>query len=137
MEKPKAEGQDLPAVLRFLDDHADLFRRRGSVRATWRTRRGKSFGPFYELRYREGSRLVGLYLGRSAELAEQVRARLRQMQAARREALQWRRTCKQHRAIGRELKANLNRELQRVGLRLHGFEVRGMRTGGLPAAASR
>ncbi len=128
MEESKAEGQTPLAVLKFLDDHPELFRRQGSVRETWRTCRGKSFGPFYELRYREGSRLVSRYLGRSRERAEQVRVHLREMQAGRRDELQWRQTCKRHRAIGRQLKANLRRELQQLGLRLQGFEVRGIRS---------
>ena len=132
LDKAKSVAPTKEAVLRFLDEQAEIFCRRGTVSEIWRVYRGYRVGPYYELRYREGTRQRRVCLGRCAELAEEVRRRLVEMQAARRERRQWDLFCKRQRAHGRELRATLNRELAPLGLRLQGYELRGTRKGGLP-----
>ncbi len=137
MEEPKSVAPKGEAVLRLLDERADIFRRRGTVSEIWRVYRGQRVGPFYELRYREGPRQRRACLGRCAELADEVRRRLAEMQAARRAQRQWDLLCQPQRAHQRQLRATLNRELEPLGLRLQGYELRGTRQAGLPKAASR
>ena len=60
-------------------------------------------------------------------LAEAVRRRLAELQAPRRERLQWQAFLKRQAAHHRRLKAALNGELQRLGLSLKGLEARGVR----------
>jgi uncharacterized protein DUF1678 len=69
--------------LRFIQQNSQLFTRVGSAVATYRTRGTTRFGPYYQLIYRQDRRQRSLYLGRSEQLATQVRELLRQLQEPR------------------------------------------------------
>ncbi|MHB1038659.1 MAG: hypothetical protein ACYC0Y_28885, partial [Pirellulales bacterium] len=66
--------QPFDTIRTHILDRRAIFARQGFVVATWRTRGGARFGPYYQLAYREAGRQRAIYLGRSAELADQVRA---------------------------------------------------------------
>jgi hypothetical protein len=132
LEKAKTVEQKRQDVLRFLDEHAAALSRQGSVSETRRGGRGGRTGKFYELRCRLAGRQRCVYLGRDETLAEEVRDRLRQLQAPRHERRGRELLWKQQRAHGREIKARLNRELATLGLRLQGYELRGVRKARLP-----
>jgi hypothetical protein len=75
----------LPAR-RWDDLHAYLLAHRrelasqGTVVEEWRKRGGRSFGPYFRLKFRRAGRQSSLYLGRSPELAEKVRRLLTDIQ---------------------------------------------------------
>jgi hypothetical protein len=127
LEKLDSGAQNGPALTQFLAEHTEALRQYGHVSATWRISRGQRVGPYYRLRYCEGGKRHSLYLGQDAELVEAVRRRLAELQAPRRERLQWQAFLKRQTAQHRRLKAALNGELQRLGLSLKGVEVRGLR----------
>jgi hypothetical protein len=92
---------------------------------TWRFHRGRRLGPYYQLRYREQHCGRSLYLGRDPALAEQVRERLRQMQATQRVLREAKKEWQRERATLRQLLAPARAELRRIGLWMKGFEIRG------------
>lgn len=108
-----------------------LFARQGVVVANWRTRRGRRVGPYYELSYREARRQRSIYLGRPGPLVDQVRQALAAVQGPWREREALRRARRSVSAALRVQKAELAARLQRIGLRLKGYEVRGRRGAGL------
>ncbi len=126
-EKSGSGAQRREAVLEFLSAHADSLGRQGYVVETWRMRGRRRCGPYYRLRYRDGHTQRSLYLGGSAELAEEVRERLRDLQQPRTERLRWDALLARQRVHGRRLKAALALELAKIGLKLKGFEIRGFR----------
>ena len=114
-------------IRQFVLSHRALLAKQGCVVQGWRTYRGRKQGPYYRLAFREHGRQRSIYLGRSIELADRVRALLRDCQARvdEQRALQElreqaRKELKRNRAVWRH-------ELARVGLHLHGNEVRGWR----------
>ena len=125
MENGRAVDQNRHRALRLIASQPALFRRQGSVAASWREYRGRKLGPYYRLAYRHGGRQCSVYLGRAGKLVEQVRAALRRLQGP----LSRLRTLARFRA---RIKASLRREklrldghLRRFGLYLKGFETRG------------
>ena len=99
----------------------------GSVVAGWRIYGGRRLGPYFRLAYREGGRQRSIYLGRCAELARRVRELLAELQRPRRQRLLFARLVAQVRASLRSAKAELERRLAVWGIRLEGFEFRGVR----------
>ena len=70
------------AVKRWMETHRDQLSRQGTVVEAYRTYRGRKLGPYYRLAYRDrDGRQRSIYLGASAELAEQVRRLLVECQA--------------------------------------------------------
>ena len=61
----------------------DFFAVHGSVGSKWRNYRGRRLGPYFRLRYCQDGRERSLYLGRSEELAEEVRGLLADLQRRR------------------------------------------------------
>ena len=120
------ERLDHPA-LRLIRARPDLFSRQGHVAATWRRRNGKTFGPYYRLGYREGGRQFSVYLGRSGELAEQVRRAIEAVQMPLAQRRLFNSIERQIRASLRVHKHRVSALLRPYGLRLKGFEVRGWR----------
>jgi hypothetical protein len=116
-----------PAIL-LIAARPDLFARQGRVAKTWRHERGRRFGPYYRLVYREEGGRRSLYLGGDGPVVEQVRRELDCLQLpwrARRERQQ----LSDHAAAAlRAQKTALHAALRAVGLRLQGYEVRGWRT---------
>jgi hypothetical protein len=112
-------------VMRWMMDRAALLSRQGYVAETWRFHRGRRLGPYYQLRYREQHCARSLYLGRDPALTEQVRERLRHMQATRRVMREAKKEWQRERATLRQLLAPARAELRRIGLWMKGFEIRG------------
>ena len=46
---PKALTKRASSVCCFVEQHAELFARQGSVQVTWRYHRGQRLGPYYAL----------------------------------------------------------------------------------------
>ncbi|MHB9050100.1 MAG: hypothetical protein ACYC35_29650, partial [Pirellulales bacterium] len=116
----------------------EIFARQGSVVATWRTRGGARFGPYYQLVYREAGRQRAIYLGRSAELADQVRALLAELQQPLRYGRLLDRLAAEARAGLRQANAELNRVLGTFGFYLKGrHEFRRLRGAGAVASPAR
>jgi hypothetical protein len=64
--------------------HRRVLASQGTVVEEWRKRGGRSFGPYFRLKFRFAGRQSSLYLGRSPELAEKVRNLLSEIQFSRR-----------------------------------------------------
>jgi hypothetical protein len=127
LENRRLDGQlDHPA-LQLIAARRDIFWRQGHVAAAYRRRSGRTFGPYYSLRYRDSGRLCSIYLGSEGELVQRVRSAL----AAIQQPLVERRTLRQtERSIWAKLrieKRRLRLMLWPFGLRMKGFEVRGWR----------
>jgi hypothetical protein len=103
------------------------FARQGSVVAGWRVYAGRKLGPYFRLAYREGRRQQSIYLGRCAELVRRVRELLAELHGPRRQKLLFARLKAQVRASLRQAKVELERQLAVWGIRLEGFEFRGVR----------
>jgi hypothetical protein len=122
------------AAIRLLSARPDLFGRQGSVAATYRRRpplrggaRGKQFGPYYRLAYREDGRQRSVYLGRAGAVVERVRQQLATLQKPLRQWRFLRRIDRQAGAALRASNARVTALLRPLGLRLRGFQVRGWR----------
>jgi len=98
----------------------------GSVVASWRWKDGRRLGPFFRVDLRQGGRKIAIYLGAESPLVADVRARLAQLQRRRRQRQQFARDYRSGRLRLRAAHENLAVELQKVGLRLQGSEVRGL-----------
>ncbi|MHB1038676.1 MAG: hypothetical protein ACYC0Y_28975 [Pirellulales bacterium] len=112
--------QPFDTIRAHILDRRAIFARQGSVVATWRTRGGVRFGPYYQLAYREAGRQKSLYLGPSAPLAEQVRGLLAELQQPLRYGRLLDRLAAQARASLRQANAELNRVLGTFGFYLKG-----------------
>jgi hypothetical protein len=108
----------------------DLFCRQGSVVGSLRKYRGRRLGPFFFLRWREGRWQRSLYLGRSVEVADEVKRLLSELQAEGRRKRQWSRLKQQARDYVRACKRCWRRDLARMRLKLKGSEIRGWRAAG-------
>lgn len=128
-EKREVVDQKLAAARRLIDERPELFGRQGSVVRTWRTVRGERRGPYFALRYRDAGRQRSLYLGRSPEVAGEVRRLLAGLQAPRQQSQQLARLRRAARAAVRQSKRAWQAELERVGWTLQGYEVRRVRVG--------
>ncbi len=115
------------AISRWILAHRELLSKQGTVVVSWRNYDGRRLGPFYRLAYRDGERQCSVYLGKSVELADQVRALLEECQAAVREQRAWQRIGEQARMGLKRHKDLWSQELAKVGLYLRGSEVRGWR----------
>jgi hypothetical protein len=120
--------QKVEEIKRWIEAHRDLLSRQGTVVESYRNYRGRKLGPYYKLAYRDrDGRQRALYLGTSAELAQQVRALLRKCQAGMHEQRKMHQLRKVAREKLKEAKKVLSDELADRGLRLQGYEVRGWR----------
>jgi hypothetical protein len=128
LENRQRADQHVHPALALLAARPDVFARQGSVVASWRRRGTRAYGPYYRLIYREASRQRSIYLGRAGGLVEEIRGRLRALQAPLRGRRVNKRAGRQAAALMRASKAQLNLQLRPWGLRLQGFEVRGWRT---------
>ena len=105
--------------------HGALLAKQGRVVEAWRTYRSRKLGPYFRLAYREHGRQQSIYLGKSRELADRVRALLEDCQARVRKQRAWQGLRAQARAELKRNKAAWREELAKVGLHLQGSEVRG------------
>ena len=110
----------------FFARHNDGLARQGSIASTWRRSKGRRLGPYYRLDVRDdGGRKCALYLGREGPLVDAVRARLAQLQHPHHQQQQLARATRIFRRWRRAAYAHLGAELEKIGLRLQGAEVRG------------
>jgi len=127
LENGQVVDQNLHPALELIASQPRLFQGQGSVVAGWRRYRGRRLGPYYRLVYRHRGRQCSVYLGRSGELAERVRAALKQLQAPLRRFREFARVRARIKASLRRERAWLDAELRKSGLYLKGFEPRGWR----------
>ena len=126
MQQSNVQLETHPA-LQLLAARPDLFRRGGHVAASWRQRDGRKFGPYFRLAYRDGDRQHSIYLGGAGPLVEQVR---QQLAAIQRPYTERRALCQVEREVRTSLrleKRHFSQLLRPLGLRLKGFELRGIR----------
>jgi len=125
LENRKVVDQKLSKVLGLLEAQPALFTKQGSVVETWRVYRGQKLGPYYRLAFRDGGRQSSIYLGTCKERANQIRAVLVSLQ----NSTILKNTVKRARAQVcsqlRQHKKDWEKLLQKHGLHLQGFEVRG------------
>jgi hypothetical protein len=121
----KTVAQRTDQTLALIDSQPQVFARQGAVVETWRTRGGRRFGPYFELRYREDGYQKRVYLGADGEAAQRVREHLTQRHEP---TQQWR----QYRQVRREIlkslrtwKAHFREQLRPLGLSIKGNEFRG------------
>jgi tRNA/tmRNA/rRNA uracil-C5-methylase (TrmA/RlmC/RlmD family) len=114
-------------ILQTLAARPDLFGRQGVVVATWRSYRGRRLGPYYRVEFRHGDKHQSIYLGACAGFAEEVRQWLRDLKRPIRQERAYRRERAKLRAVLRRQKHRLDVELEKIGLYLKGYEVRGFR----------
>ncbi|MCH7525795.1 MAG: hypothetical protein IID39_00015 [Planctomycetes bacterium] len=127
MEKTEPVDQKLDEIQRLVESRPDVFQYQGSVVESWREYEGKRLGPYFRLAYRDGNRQRSVYLGRSVQLADAVRKLLEenhQGNVRRRELKRLQRSAK---AQLREARCRWEQDLRKIGLYLHGCEVRGWR----------
>jgi hypothetical protein len=127
LENRKSVDQNRNDILRFLSDRPDIFARQGTVRESWRYYGGRRLGPYFKLSYRIGGKQQARYLGSSPEFAAEVRHKLVTMQA---ELRQQRRRNQElapwYKAVS-SCKQQWQLEVEKLGLRVQGYEVRGYR----------
>ena len=99
----------------------------GSIVETWRTYQGRRLGPYYRLAYRESGRQKTIYVGKDAELVAAARSLLEELHVNERIRRTMERQQLAVRAGLRAAKAAWAQELQKSGLTLKGYEVRGWR----------
>jgi hypothetical protein len=105
----------------------DRFTRQGYVVATYRRRNGRTFGPYYALRYRDNGRAFSVYLGPAGPLVERVRQALAVVQQSLRQRCTFRRITRSIRTALRTHRLRVGNLLRPLGLYLKGYEVRGWR----------
>jgi hypothetical protein len=111
-------------VLEEILAQEELFRRQGTVVATWRKQGAWTSGPYYRLAYRQGGLQRSIYLGRSPVLACEVRTLLALLQRTTRDNRDWQRLRRAVKSALRARKAEWARELAKHGFWLKGYEVR-------------
>jgi hypothetical protein len=127
LENSKRADQLEHPALRWIAARPDIFARRGHIAASYRSRNGKRFGPYYRLAFRDGDRQCSIYLGVDGPVVEQTR---RSLDAVQRPHLERRAISRLQRQIRNALrveKSHLSALLQPYGLHLKGMELRGMR----------
>ena len=117
----------LQRVSQFIQENRKIFARQGTVAATWRTYKGRRLGPYYQLAYRDQDRQHWIYLGRSEELAQQVRDLLENLHRPRNQKRLYRRLEAQARHSLQLAKAQLKEVCREWGITLKGYEFRGAR----------
>ncbi len=120
------ETARLERVRRFVTRHAQRFVGQGTVVAGWRSSGGRRLGPYYRLAYRHHGRQRSIYLGKSEGLAETVRRFLAALHEPLRVQRGFQRLQAAARASLRASKDLLRQHLAPLGLRLKGFEFRGL-----------
>jgi hypothetical protein len=131
LENRKSVDQKRSDILRrvkaLINGEPGVFALQGSVAASWRHYRGRRLGPYYRLSYRINGRQHSLYLGADETLADEIRELLTGLRKERQTRRMLARIRRQvNKSLGEE-RARLRAELEKIGLRLQGAEIRGMR----------
>lgn len=116
----------LVAVEALLRDKQHIFAAQGAVVASWRTARGRTFGPYFRLAYRADGVQRSLYLGRSQALVDRVTQTLVQQHAPRRQRTLLARWKRQARAGLRRAKQTLDSVMAQCRVQMKGYEFRGV-----------
>jgi hypothetical protein len=119
------DGQMIHPALALLAAQPQRLAREGNVAARWRGKGSRKMGPYFELRYREGGKIRSIYLGRDGPLVAETRRLLAALQEPRKDAEAHALARRRIKTSLRRHKAELNRYLQRVGLHMKGWELRG------------
>lgn len=122
--------QELESEVGFLselnlapDDLACLLRQ-GFVSSEFRSRRGKTFGPYYKLRWRSEGRQRVKYLGRDFEKAAKVSSLLQRRRSLRRGQTKLGKNLHAALQALRDARNQLEIALAARGIRLHGYTPR-------------
>ncbi len=118
--------------LDFIRANLHIFTRRGSVVASYRTKNGRRFGPYYRLAYVDNGRQRSRYLGRASRLVRRVRRLLARFQKPRNDRRQLARADRQRKTNLRRAKRHWQQTLLAYGLYARGWGVRGLRALGFP-----
>jgi hypothetical protein len=116
-----------PRIHAFLHARRSLLSTQGVIVASWRSYQGRRLGPYHRLAYREQGRQRSLYLGCAIDLVRLVRRTLTEFQRTLCETQVFRRLRSAARKALRASKDRLRQHLAAVGIRLQGFEFRGVR----------
>lgn len=109
----------------FLAAHADHLRRGGSIVNTYRSRNGRSFGPYHRLTCRDDQgRQRAVYLA-NEEAVARARMALTALQGPRQQASVLARVQRFLRREHRAAQGVLGQQLKEVGLYRKGSEIRG------------
>ena len=111
----------------LLESRRPLLAKQGTIVASWRTYQGRRLGPYYRLAYREAGRQCSIYLGCAVDLVRRVQATLAEFQQSLRQSQIFSRLHSAARKALRASKERLRNQLAAVGIRLKGFEFRGVR----------
>ena len=114
-------------ALQYVEEHREQFIRRGCVVATYRKVGDRTNGPYFRLAFRIEGRQHSIYIGRDPQAAEAVRSALNQLHALRRRQLLFDKWERDARRTLRLAKIEANFQIRPLGLRFHGFEIRGWR----------
>ena len=123
-QRPADQETGYDRARTFILANPRLFATQGSVVATWRTRAGKRFGPYFRLAYRRDGRQRSIYLG-PRTVADRLRQFLAQLQRPHRRRQLLKRLQTQVRASLKIAKAHLAQQLTALNITLKGFEFRG------------
>jgi hypothetical protein len=135
LEETPLVDQQTHAALILLASRPEFFAGHGSIDANFRRRDGRTYGPYFRLRYREAGRAHSVYLGLAGPLVDRVRQTLQSLQAPLRQhraILQLQRCVRNALRLDR---SHLDAQLRTLGLRMQGFEVRGWRSSPLTSLA--
>ena len=123
----RPEPQRPSPALRYIEEHREQFARQGCVVASYRKVGERTNGPYFRLAFRVEGRQHSLYIGRDPQAAEAVRTALNQLHAHRRRQLLFDKWERDARRTLRLAKLQADFHVRPLGLRFHGFEIRGWR----------
>ncbi len=116
----------------FIHANLQIFTRRGSVVASYRTKNGRRFGPYYRLAYVDNGRQRSRYLGRASRLVQRIRNLLARLQKPRNDRREESRADLGRKANLLRAKRHWQQTLHAYGLYSRGWSVRGLRALGFP-----
>ncbi len=137
LEKRKCVDQKVRRALEFIERQPELFRMQGSVQKSWRRYQGKRTGPYFRLVFRQEGRQRSIYLGAKSDDIVLLRRVLHELQSETRMARTVARSRKETRQALRRARAELNENLQSIGLFMKGGEVRGWKSSDLGTSTNR
>ena len=114
-------------ALRCIAEHPESFARQGTVVAAYRKVGPRTYGPYHRLSYRVEGRQRSVYIGRDPQKVDAVRAALASLQDRRRKQREFDKLEQGVRRSLRLAKIQADMHIRTLGLRFHGFEIRGWR----------
>ncbi len=111
----------------FLQAHRAALGRQGGVQAFFKQRGRARYGPYYRIVLRTAGGQRVHYLGRDEALVRRARDELDRLRRPRREEQVRRKMAEENRKLLRRFRRQINALLATRGLRLKGWELRGLR----------